>query len=278
VSSHGSEAARDGLAEVASVPGERAATREEARSRVRLARRLALLGGVLAGLASFAVGEATYKIVPAAMSTQIDPMSNRVMPFPTVASLNMAAAKNASLAFGALGFCLGGLLGVAGGLARRSTTAALTGGLLGLVLGALLGAGVSRALLPFSLKAQVDYPDNELIVSLMMHGLIWGLVGASAGLAFAVGLGDRRLVGRALLAGLLGAVLGAVAFEVIGAVFFTSANTSRPISETWLTRLLARLLVAIGTAATLALLLPEPGDGVAKQEADTSAPAPVQQP
>jgi hypothetical protein len=278
VSSHASEGARDGLAEAASVPGERAATREEARSRVSLARRLALLGGLLAGLASFAAGEATYKIIPTELGTQIDGMNRRERAFPTFESVNMAAAKNASLAFGALGFCLGGLLGIAGGVARRSTTAAVTGGLLGVVLGAFLGAGVSRALLPFSLKAQFAYPDNELIISLLMHGLIWGLVGASAGLAFAVGLGDRRLVGRALIAGLAGAVLGAVAFEIIGAVFFTSANTSHAVSETWPTRLLARLLVAIGTAATLALLLPEPGDVVAKHRADTSAPAPEQQP
>jgi len=61
--------------------------------------------------------------------------------------------------------------------------------------------------------------------------LIWGLLGASAGLAFAVGLGERRRLGRALIAGLVGAVLGAVAFEFIGAVFFTLAETEEPISK-----------------------------------------------
>jgi hypothetical protein len=89
----------------------------------------------------------------------------------------------------------------------------------------------------------------------LTHGLIWGLLGALAGMAFAIGLGDRRLLGRALTAGFLGAVLGTVVMELIGAAFFASAATVNPISETLPTRLMARLLVTIGTAAGLILLL-----------------------
>jgi hypothetical protein len=273
VSSLGSEGEPDGLAGPAVAPSGLAATREEAKTSVSRARKLAALGGLLAGLASFGVGEAVYEIIPAEGIQQRDRRTGREFIGPSAETVNMAAAKNAALAFGALGLCLGGFLGIAGGLARRSTSAAVTGGLLGVVLGAVLGAGVSRALLPFLIKAQHDYGENELIVSLIMHGSIWGLLGASAGLAFVVGLGERRLVGRALTAGLVGAVLGAVAFEMIGAVSFTSANTNHPISDTWTTRMMARLLVTMGTAATLMLFLSEPRSVVAKHQADTAAPS-----
>jgi hypothetical protein len=272
VSSLGSEGEPDGLAGPAVPPSGLAATREEAKARVSRAQKLAVLAGLLAGLASFGVGEAVYEIIPPERIQQTDRRTGREFMGPSVETVNMAAAKNAALAFGALGLCLGGFLGIAGGLARRSTSAAVTGGLLGVVLGAVLGAGVSRALLPFMIKAQHDYRENDLIVSLIMHGLIWALVGASAGLAFAVGLGQRRLVGRALTGGLVGAVLGAVAFEIIGAVLFTSANTNHPISDTWTTRMMARLLVTLGTAATLVLFLSEPRGAVAKHHADTAAP------
>jgi hypothetical protein len=264
VSSLGSEGEPDGLAGPAVAPSGLAATREEAKTSVSRARKLAALGGLLAGLASFGVGEAVYEIIPAEGIQQRDRRTGREFIGPSAETVNMAAAKNAALAFGALGLCLGGFLGIAGGLARRSTSATVTGG---------LGAGVSRALLPFLIKAQHDYGENELIVSLIMHGSIWGLLGASAGLAFVVGLGERRLVGRALTAGLVGAVLGAVAFEMIGAVSFTSANTNHPISDTWTTRMMARLLVTMGTAATLVLFLSEPRSVVAKHQVDTAAPS-----
>jgi len=274
MSSRGFDEAPDGLTAAAAAPSGAAATREECKTRVSRGRKLAVLGGLLAGLASFGAGEAIHKTIPAALVEQTDRFANRQVMGPTLETENLAAVKNGSLAFGALGLCLGGLLGVAGGLARRSISAVVTAGGLGAVLGTVLGAGVSRALLPLFLKAQLHQPENDLIISLIMHGVIWGLVGASAGLAFAVGLGERRVVGQAVAGGLVGAVLGAVAFDMMGAAFFHTADTIMPVSETWPTRLMARLLVAIGTAAALVLFLHEPRDIVAKHQADIAAPAP----
>ena len=168
----------------------------------------------------------------------------------------MAATRNGALAFGVLGVCLGGLLGIAGGLARRSVSASVVAGLVGSILGLALAVGACFALLPYFLKTLPDHPDYDLILSMIMHGSIWGLTGAAAGLAFALGLGERRLLGRALVAGFAGAVLGAIAFDLIGGVLFPLANTGQPISTTWPTRLLARLLVTVATAGVVILLLP----------------------
>lgn len=131
--------------------------------------------------------------------------------------------------------------------------AAAAAGLVGAVTSSALAGLLCLVLLPPSLQAQFDYSDYDLIIALVVHGLIWGVVGASSGAAFAIGLGDRRLLGRALTAGFLGAVLGAIVMELCGAAFFASAATVKPISDTWPTRFLARLLVTIGTAAGLIL-------------------------
>ncbi len=254
MSSPESEGQSDGLAAATNAPPELEAARAEASARLSRGLKFAAIGSLLAGLASFAVGEMVYEIIPPQETSQREGRGGRDGR-PSVEAAIVSAAKNAALAFGALGILLGGALGIAGGLARSSTPGAVTGGVLGVVLGALLGGGVSRAVLPKMIPWQLDNTEQELLIALLMHGLIWGLLGAAAGLAFAVGLGERRQLGRSITAGLVGAVLGAVAFELLGAVFFTSAKTSFPISETWATRALARMLVALGIAATLVLFL-----------------------
>ncbi len=186
--------------------------------RVRL---LIILGALLAGLVSFGIGELIYKIIPAEKVLQSVMMTNAKVMLPTQATEDVATARNGALAFGLLGLCLAGALGIAGGLARRSTLAAIRGGLLGTVLGVALGVGLSLGLLPLCLSQQNRYSDDDLIVlivSLVTHGLIWGLLGASAGLAFTVGLEKPQQWHRALLAGLGGAVVGTVVFELAGGI------------------------------------------------------------
>ncbi|MDR3632937.1 MAG: hypothetical protein P4L84_03820 [Isosphaeraceae bacterium] len=227
--------------------------RGASRERLGRARGLLAVGGLLAGVLAFGVGEALYDLIPAAAVTQTALGLTRLTP--TVATENAAQARNGALAFGVLGLFLGGCLGLAGGLARRSSFAVAAGGS-GSVLGFAAGVGASLALLPFCIASRIRYPDNDLLISFVMHGAIWGLVGALAGLAFAVGLGERALWVRALAAGFAGALIGAVAFDLIGVVAFPGAKTDDPISRTWVTRLMARLLVTVATAAAVSLVLP----------------------
>jgi len=213
-----------------------------------------ILGGLLAGLLAFGLGEPLYKVIPPELVPR-DLMGTKIM-VPSPETQSVAATKNAALAFGVLGLCLVGSLGIAGGLARRPASSPVRGGLVGAVLGLALGAGTPIGLLPLFLQAQQDYPEHDLILSLAAHALIWGLLGASAGLAFAIGLSQRQLCGQAFMAGLAGAVLGAITFELIGGTFFGLAETAKPISATWPTRLMARLFVTVGTATAVAMILP----------------------
>jgi hypothetical protein len=233
------------------------------------ARWLAALAGVLAGLIAFGVGEATYKLIPAKVMAV--PTMGTIVYAPTAATQAVADVRNATIAFGALGLCLGGCLGIAGSLARRPPGAMLTAGLLGSILAAALGAGVSLPLLPRFMNARISYSDYELMISMIMHGLPWGLVGAAGGLAFAVGLGERRLIVRALTAGCAGAVLGTIAFDLVGAALFPFGDTGEPIAPNWPARLLARLLVTVATAALVILILPGPAAARAARRPEIAA-------
>jgi hypothetical protein len=213
------------------------------------------LAGPLAGLLAFAVGEAIYQRIPP--EQVVIPTSGTFVIGPTAATQAVADVRNAALAFGVLGGCLGGCLGIAGGLARRSPAAAAAAGAAGALLAAGLSAGASLPLLPRLISLTAMRPNYEIFISLLIHAIPWGLAGAAGGLAFALGLAQRRLVVGALAAGLVGAVLGAVAFDLIGAFAFPFADTGAPVSTTWQSRLLARLLVTTATAAVVSLSPPK---------------------
>lgn len=212
------------------------------------------LAGLLAGLAAFGAGEAVYKLVPAEKVKQT--IMGQTLYAPTGPTTIVADTRNAALAFGILGVCLGGFLGAAGGLARRSAIATLGAGLLGALLALAIAVLGSFAMLPFIMDVQPYHPEYELLLSIAAHAALWGLPGAAAGLAFGVGLGHRGSILRGVAGGFAGAVLGTVVFDVIGAAIFPLAGTAEPISATWPSRLFARLAVTLGCAALAIVSLP----------------------
>ena len=211
-------------------------------------------GGLVAGLVAFGVGEMIHELIPA-KKVGI-PTMGQIVIGPTGGDHECGGNAERGADFAVLGVCLGGFLGIAGGLARRSASAAVVAGLAGSILGLVLAAGASLVLIPFFLRTLPSHPEYDIILPMIMHASIWGLTGAAAGLAFALGLGEPRLLGRALAAGSVGAVLGTIAFELVGAAFFPLANTGQPISSTWPTRLMARLLVTVAAAAVVILSCP----------------------
>ena len=245
--------------------GEPPGARGQSENRLRRARWWASVAGILAGLTAFGVGEAVYELIPAEQLKVVTMGTAHVGP--TAATMMVAEARNGALTFGVLGLCVGALMGMAGGAARRSASALLLAGLLGSCLGLALCAGSSLVILPFFLDALPAHPEYDLILSLIMHASIWGLSGAIAGLAFAAGLGESRLIGRAAAAGFIGAVLGTVVFELVGAAAFPMDGTGRPVSTAWPSRLLARLTVPLATAAFVVVFLERAGKGTQRSRA-----------
>ena len=148
------------------------------------------LAGLLAGIAAFGSGEVVYKLIPAEKVTQ--KIMGQTVVGPTAKTTAVADIRNAALGFGLLGVCLGGTLGVAGGMARRSASAMIGAGVLGALLGLAMAGLLSFWLLPIIFETQPYHPEYELVLSMISHASIWGLTGAVAGLAFGVGFGDRR--------------------------------------------------------------------------------------
>jgi hypothetical protein len=144
--------------------------------------------------------------------------------------------------------------------------------LIGLVLGAVLGACLPLLVVVPYFQFQKVRNSDDLLVPLGMHALMWGTLGAVGGLAFAIGLGPGHRL-RSLLFALVGACVGTAVYEVIGAAVDPLALTSDPVSKTWRTRLMARLLVAIAVGATISLSLPS--SRRAPRTAEPSPPRPV---
>ncbi len=177
----------------------------------------------------------------------------------------VAEERNAGLAFVWLGASLGGCLGIAGGLVRRDRRSGLRASGFGLVAGALGCAAVSLALLPLYDSYRRGHPDEasrDLMYPLLVHAGIWSIAGAAGGAAFALGLGRRKGIAQAAIGGLVGAIAGTIAYELIGVAAFPNAATTQFVSSSWPTRLMAR-----GAVALLAAL------GIAEAMKPTRAPA-----
>jgi hypothetical protein len=202
---------------------------------------LALISGLAAGVIAWAIGEAM--IMPemgrmAARGEHIVPTSVR-------------GTYNAIVSFSALGAALGSALGLAGGLIRRSFLRACLAGVIGLCVGGGAGALVSRLIVPVFFG---HLSDDDLTYSLMVHGGAWTAVGASAGFAFALGLGRWGQLLPMTVAGAGGALLATVIYEFAGGILSPFAMTNRPVSVTWQSRLAARLIVAVLVSAGLVLM------------------------
>jgi hypothetical protein len=177
--------------------------------------------------------------------------------------------KNAALAFALQGACLGLALGLAGGLARGSARAGAAAALTGAGLGAALALGASSALQPvYYRNVQLDQIDQGLAVPMLVHGGIWGAAGLAGGLAFGLGMqSGPRSIARAAVGGLVGALLAAFLFEATAAMAFPNAATTRPLSLTPGSRLLAKMMTAMLSAAgVVALLVGRPSAPASGQE------------
>jgi hypothetical protein len=203
-------------------------------------RGFAWVAGLIAGVVAFGLGEAVDQWhAPELVPQNLSGGEVMVETFETIAE---ADARNAALAFGLLGGSLGLAFGLAGGMAGGSVIRGLMAAGGGLVLGSLLGVILPLIVVVPYFKLQQWRNSDDLLVPLAMHSLIWGMLGAVGGLAWGLGRGGEIL--RPVLFALVGACLGTAGFEALGAAIDPLALTTDPVSKTWPTRLLARILVA----------------------------------
>jgi len=163
-----------------------------------------------------------------------------------------AQFSETTLAFGALGAVFGFALGLAGGAARGSALAAVIAAVVGSILGGFAGAGMARVMLPIYFRNILKSDSGDLTLAILVLGANWSVIGAVAGAAFGIGLGDRNRIVGVLFGGLLGALAGVLVYEMVGALAFPLDGITSPLSKTWGTRLFARLAVTTLASAGVA--------------------------
>jgi MFS family permease len=167
------------------------------------------------------------------------------------------AARNAAVAYGLLGGMVALSLALTASCLpqRFSSTRMLTAGLTGVVLGGLFGASSSYALTPYYLNR---LGTADVTMSMLIHMAIWSSVGLTAGVAFGMVFGTRRVLAGSSIGGMMGGALAALIFDVCGA-FFPLARTERPLPEEPGTRLAAAVLVSVFVViGTVIVALQEP--------------------
>src|SRR5262245_14870968 len=214
------------------------------RSRTARAWLLVLSAGLISGLASWLMGEVTREWFVVTRPLNPGPPSleeQRV----ARAEHESAETRTVALALGWLGGALGLMMGLAGGLVHGSVPAGGKIGLAGLVVGALAGVVAALALMPiyFHLVDRDPLSRNSLAIPLLIHIGLWWPIGAACGWALGLGLGQGRIIPKAVLGGFAGAILGSILYDLVGALVFPLAMTTKPISVTWGSRLLAHLFV-----------------------------------
>lgn len=204
----------------------------------------ALAAGLLAGLLTGLGGEIAWPGVRAAQSPKI-------VPYPTAedyARILGGQVRSTAVSFVQQGAILGALLGLAGGLSRRSSRGGLVAAATGLALGAAAAALAAYCLLPVYFR-NADPQGHALLLPMLTHGGIWAAAGAAAGLAFGLGLGGHGRWARCAFGGLLGGVVATMCYDLVGALAFPLDKTTQPVSATLVTRVFAQLTVALFVAA-----------------------------
>lgn len=232
---------------------------------------IALAAAVVAGVASWGLGEqAAGRFRP--------PISAPVAGFPTPeqaaatkAGFQRGEAVESAVAFGIMGALLGCCLGAAGGLALGAGRPALKAAIGGAVVGALVGSSAGWFVTPLYFQYNKAEGDDLLQAILTQCGIVAPL-GAVGGAAFGKGFGGRPAALQAILGGVVGAVVGALVFQLVGAIALPLDGASKPLSDTSVSRLAARLVVAIPIALGAArAVLQEPAAAKQSSEGERGA-------
>ena len=212
-----------------------------------------ITAGLLVSALGWLAGEFVIKSIP----TQTDQanVNGRERSIVTVLSSHRTEVKRATLAYGIDGALLGMCLGLAGAFVRRFSGAAAVAALVGLIVGGGAGAGASSGLFPIFLR-HLDPISGDLLMPMIAHAAVWSALGSSGRPGVwdrACGIRNPETIVRAVLGGLTGAALGAIAFQFLGALCFPQSKTDMPLAAEPAARLLALALTCLSTAVGVAI-------------------------
>lgn len=229
----------------------------------------AIVAAVLGGLLGWLAGNEMARRLPWKEHAQvaIENGRDRLEVRGLLGLQNEAEKKSAVVGMGFLGSILGSMLGVGGGLARRSNPRAALGGGIGLFLGAAVGAAVPWVLVPVFYRS-ISQPPN-LTLPLMVHTCMYSAIGSIAGLALGIGLRGWAGAAKGLVAGAMGAGLGSLVFNIVHTIVFPLEWDFSPMPGNTTSRMIAHLCVALMSVVSVVSVL----TGERRAVADQTAPA-----
>jgi len=203
-----------------------------------------LLTTAAAGYAGWSIGERTRNFAEVPLE-----ISSKAYQF---AELNAALIRvnsiNGAIVYGGLGLCLAIAATLAGRLATTGQRPRFFVGLVGVALATVLSGLPSFLMMPLSAaSADADPGSLDLTTPLLIHLGLWCPIGAGIGLACGMLQGEsRKTIADRVVAGIVGAALGTVVYEFVGAISIPTGKTNEPLPGTETARLAAMLCVAIG--------------------------------
>lgn len=210
---------------------------------------LYLLTAALAGFAGWKIGESNreYATVPLEISSKAYQF----------AELNAETVRvnsiNGSLVYGGLGLCLAVATILSTKLAARGQCPPVLPSIAAFAGVVALSAAPSFLMMPaFAASADRDPGSLDLTMPLLIHLGLWAPIGAGIGLLFGI-LRKRGIAGtiESTLAGAVGATLGTVAFEFLGAIVMPTDKTNEPMPGTERARLAAAMCISLGIMISL---------------------------
>jgi hypothetical protein len=212
---------------------------------------LAAGAGLIAGLISWAGGEAAYDRFTISDAAVYPPNFDQIGGYEKMALRTkvfsdarvVVESRRTATAFGFLGFALGVALGLVGSLAAGSSHVRLITALGGGVLGATAGAVMSLGLVPLFLRYQD--PESGIISLFLTQAAILGAIGATCGLVVGWARGDHSALVQPALGGLVGALLGTILYDTACSLAFPFLRTYEVIPTERVPRLMAHVSVAV---------------------------------
>ena len=123
--------------------------------------------------------------------------------------------------------------------------------MIGLLLGAAVGTVVPLQLVPLFYRSAGRPPNPAL--PLLVHTAMYATIGGMGGLAFGFGLCGLGGAAKGFLAGAMGAILGAITYNVVHTIVFPLEWDLSPMPGSGVSRLLAHLCVALSSIACVVL-------------------------
>ena len=138
-----------------------------------------------------------------------------------------ADQKNHALVFAGTAALLGFFIVPAMALTSRASAVRILAGLIsGTVIGIMSGGAAGFVGMTIADKLELTEKIDPILETIIVHGTIWSLVAIGVIFGVSVATGMKQTFGRALLGGVVGAIVGAALFPVLAAAIFMGLTNS----------------------------------------------------